>query len=68
MSDRTRKIFRIAIFAKDISILTGRSERACRAILNKIRKALGKSNQQFVTVREFCSFCGLEEDYVKEFL
>jgi hypothetical protein len=59
---------RIVIYPKDVENITGRSERTCRSIIDRIRKALGKSKQQFITVREFCTFYGLEEEYVKEFL
>lgn len=65
----TRKIpRRMVIYPKDVENITGRSDRTCRAIIDRMRKALGKSKQQFVTVREFCIFYGLEEEYVKEFL
>jgi transcriptional antiterminator len=59
---------RIVLYPKDVEHITGRSDRTARNILQKIRKALGKSKDQFVTVREFCAFYGLEEEYVKEFL
>ncbi|MBL7743143.1 MAG: hypothetical protein JNN00_06660 [Chitinophagaceae bacterium] len=65
----TRKIpTRIVIYPKDVENITGRSSRTARSIIDRIRKALGKSKQQFVTVKEFCFFYGLEEDYVKDFL
>jgi hypothetical protein len=65
----TRKIpRRMVIYPKDLEMITGRSSRTCRSMIDKLRKTLGKSKQQFVTVHEFCTFYGLEEDYVKEFL
>jgi hypothetical protein len=68
MSISPKKIFRSVIYPKDVGIITGRSARGCRSILNKIKKALGKTKRQFITVKEFCAFYGFEEDYIKEFL
>lgn len=59
---------RIVIHPKDVENITGRSGRTARMILQKIKMALGKSKDQFVTVKEFCMFYGLEEDHVKDFL
>lgn len=59
---------RIVVHPKDVENITGRRDRTARKILQKIRTALGKSKDQFVTVKEFCMFYGLEEDHVKEFL
>jgi hypothetical protein len=59
---------RIVIHPKDVENITGRRDRTARKILQKIRIALGKSKEQFVTVKEFCAFYGLEETHVNEFL
>ncbi|PSL44985.1 hypothetical protein CLV51_105360 [Chitinophaga niastensis] len=59
---------RIVIYAKDIRNITGRSERTARKMLQQIREANGKKKGEFVTVMEFCSFTGLEEEIVSQFL
>ena len=59
---------RIVIFARDIQNITGRSERASRLLMQKIRQALGKKPGQFVSVAEFCRFTGLNEEEVHGFL
>ena len=59
---------RIVLHPKDVENITGRRDRTARQILQKIRMALGKSKNQFVTVQEFCAFYGLTEEHVKDFL
>jgi hypothetical protein len=59
---------RIIIYPKDVVCITGRSGRTARKLLQKIKIVLGKSPDEFVTVREFCYFYGIEEDLVREFL
>jgi mannose/fructose/N-acetylgalactosamine-specific phosphotransferase system component IID len=59
---------RIVIYAKDIETITGRRLRTCYAILSRIRKFHNKKKQDFVTVREFCSFLNMDEQLVKEVL
>lgn len=59
---------RIVIYAKDVAILTGRTERTARRILAQVRKAYGKGSRDFVTVSEFCLFAGFEEGEVMEVL
>jgi len=59
---------RIVIYAKDIMNITGRKERAARKLLAQIRRKYKKKRGDFLTMKEFCSFTGLEETEVKEFL
>ncbi len=59
---------RMVIFARDIQNITGRSERASRLLMQKIRQALGKKPGQFISVAEFCRFTGLSEEEVHGFL
>ena len=51
---------RIAIYPKDIMIITGKSERSAREILKKIKTHYGKDKHQIVTVDEFCNFMGIK--------
>lgn len=59
---------RVVLFPRDVENITGRSGRTARKLLQKIREALGKSNNEFVTVKEFCAFTGIEEELIKDFL
>jgi hypothetical protein len=51
---------RICIYPKDVQLITGRSERYGRKLLQQIRQALGKAPHQFITIREFCAYTGLD--------
>jgi hypothetical protein len=57
---------RVVIYSRDVENITGCATRTAQAILQNIRKALGKEKFQFVTVREFCFFMGIEEELVKQ--
>jgi hypothetical protein len=59
---------RIVIYAKDISNITGRKERASRKLLAQIRIKNKKKNGEFITVKDFCNFTGLDEALVGKFL
>ena len=56
----TRKV----IYAKDVMIITGRKPRAAWKLLAKIRKRYRKEKDQFVTVREFSLFTGIDEESI----
>jgi hypothetical protein len=51
---------RICIYPKDIMRVTGKSERYARTLLTKIKNSLEKSNEQLVSISEFCSYTGLK--------
>ena len=51
---------RICIYPKDIVRITGKSERYGRKLLEKIREKTKKEEHQFVTIKEFCSYTGLD--------
>lgn len=59
---------RIVIYPKDIVNITGRRDRTARKLLQKIKQALGKQTHEFITIKEFCLFTGINEDLVKDFL
>ena len=59
---------RIVIYPKDVENITGRSPRTSRKLLQKIRIYLNKTPGEFITVKEFCAFYGIEEEHVKDFL
>jgi hypothetical protein len=55
---------RICIYPKDIMRITGKSERYARTLLTKIKSSLEKSDEQLVSISEFCSYTGLKLDEV----
>lgn len=55
---------RIVIYPKDVELITGRKDKTARKLLNDIRISLGKSKNDFISVREFSQFTGLIEEDV----
>ncbi len=43
---------RIAIYVKDLQILTGKSERYCRSLIKEIRNACQKQPHQILTLTD----------------
>jgi len=62
----TRK--RVCIYPKDIQRITGRSDRYGRKLLQEIKKFLGKENYQFITIKEFSDYSGIELETVKTYI
>lgn len=59
---------RIVIQAKDVMNITGRKERAARALLARLRKQYGKKARDFITVTEFAQFTGLKVEALVPYL
>ncbi len=59
---------RICIYPKDIQLITGRSERYGRRLLQTIRESLNKESHQFITIAEFSEYSGIEIDVVSEYI
>jgi hypothetical protein len=59
---------RVVLYTKDIENITGCRSRTARKLINKIRTALGKSKEEFITIKEFSFFTGIDEDLIKDFL
>lgn len=59
---------RICIYPKDIQIITGKSERQCRNIINNIKRLNNKQKHQSVSIGEFCLFQGLKIEEVQKFI
>ncbi len=59
---------RVCIYPKDVQRITGKSERYCRTLLQKIKEYFKKEEHQFVTVEEFCIYTGIKADQVSNFL
>jgi len=60
-----KKNSRICIYPKDISIITGKSERYGRKLIEKIKKELSKGENQFVSIQDFCEYTGLKIELVE---
>jgi hypothetical protein len=59
---------RIVLYAKDLMIITGKSESAVRRMLAAIRKKYYKDRKALVSVEDFCNFTGLKEGEVMKML
>jgi hypothetical protein len=46
-------------------IITGKSERYSRYLIQRIKKHLNKEDHQLVSITEFCSYMGLDRDEVE---
>ncbi len=55
---------RLCIYPKDIQIVTGKSERYGRSVIQQIKKKHLKESHQLVTIEEFCNYIGISEDKV----
>lgn len=59
---------RACIYPKDIQRITERSERYCRTLLNKIKDYLDKEPHQYITVKDFSLYSGIEEEIINKYL
>ncbi|KPM46561.1 hypothetical protein AFM12_19250 [Jiulongibacter sediminis] len=55
---------RLCIYPKDIQIITGRSERYGRSLIQKMKEHFQKEAHQMITIQEFCQYLGLQEEAV----
>lgn len=59
---------RICIYPKDVQIITGKSYRQSVRILEKIRQFYKKEKHSYVTVNEFCLYCGFDIEDIQPML
>jgi hypothetical protein len=59
---------RIVIYTKDVSNMTGLSNKASRKLLRLIRQQNGKPRGSFITIEEFSIHTGIKEETIKPFL
>jgi hypothetical protein len=58
---------RVAVYAKDIELLTARTDRYARKVMQKIRRRYGKTKDQLVSVSELAAYLGLPlEDVISQ--
>ena len=62
------KTNRIIINTKDVQRITGKSDKACRNLLNKIKVSKAKERNHFVTVNEFAEYTGISVEELTVFL
>ena len=55
---------RAVVYAKDVENITGRKRTAARKLLRNIRDYFKKKRTEFITVREFCQYTGIDEESV----
>ena len=63
-----RKTKRACIYPKDIQVITGRSERYGRKVIQNIKIFLDKKPHQYVTINEFSEYSGIEIDIINEYI
>jgi hypothetical protein len=59
---------RLCIYPKDVQLITGKSERYSRMLLQKVKEKFSKEEHQFVSIEEFCSYTGLKIEQVQPLL
>ena len=62
------KLTRVVVYPKDVSRITGKSERYGRKLLRTIKEVNDKDNHQFVSLEEFSNYTGLPVELIKEHL
>ncbi len=60
-----RRMNRIVIYPQDVALITGRSDRYGRMIIDKIRKQLGKEKYQLITIQEFADYMAIDIDLIE---
>ena len=58
----------MVLYTRDVMNITGRSRRTAYRLMQKIRHFFGKSEAGFVTLKEFCIYCEMEEEEVMKYL
>jgi hypothetical protein len=59
---------RVVIYAKDVENITGMKNRTARRLLQKVREQSGKTDQELITIQDFCRVTGIPEEVVRPFL
>ncbi|WP_282037728.1 hypothetical protein [Saccharicrinis aurantiacus] len=62
------KLTRVCIYPKDVQRITGKSEKASRRLLQKIKDNMGKEQHQFITTDDFANYTGIQNSLVQEYL
>ncbi len=62
------KTKRACIYPKDIQRITGKSERYAQKLFKKIKTHYNRSQEQFLTIIEFCEYCGIDQTVVEPYI
>jgi hypothetical protein len=57
---------RVCIYAKDVSVLLGKSYKQAVRILANIKLAYGKGSKQYITMDEFAIYTGIDVETVRQ--
>ncbi|WP_164122674.1 hypothetical protein [Sphingobacterium sp. xlx-130] len=55
---------RLTVYPSDHQKITGRSERTCQRLINKIRDMFGLGRQQLVTIHLASEYLGIPMNYM----
>ena len=55
---------RTVIYPKDVVMITGRSSSYSRKLIAYLKKTLGKTKSQYITISEFCNHTGISAQEV----
>ncbi|GAA4790927.1 hypothetical protein GCM10023231_18550 [Olivibacter ginsenosidimutans] len=58
--------YRLFIYPKDVTIITGKGLRHAQKLLRDIHAALGKKEHQQVSIEDFAHYQGLDVEAVRE--
>ena len=59
-------MLRCCIYAKDVSILTGKSIRHAQRILKNLKFLLNKDKNQYITTSEFATYSGIDIETINK--
>ena len=59
---------RLQLYAKDIMIITGLSERSARRLIKSIKEKFSMAKMLPISVDQFCEFTGIKEEKVQQVL
>ena len=59
---------RIVIYAKDIMLISGRSETAARRMMADIKKKFNRTTRGGINIDDFCNYTGFKHETIKECL
>jgi hypothetical protein len=62
------KLKRVIIYPKDIQRITGKSERYGRKLIRDIKSHLKKDDHQLITIEEFSTFTGIDQELINPFI
>jgi hypothetical protein len=57
---------RLCIYPKDVALITGKGIKTAQKLLRDIRIVYQKKNHQFITLKEFSEYTGIELEEVRK--